>query len=136
MAGKKAMSLPLSIRQNWVNVNDDLSLRRQCKLAGVSRSNYYYEPAPESDENLHLMRLMDEQYLKHPEYGSPRMTDWLRDQGYDVNQKRVVRLMQVMGIQAITPGPHTSKPSPEHKIYPYLLRGVRIEYVNQVWSID
>lgn len=136
MAGKKAMSLPLSIRQNWVNVNDDLSLRRQCQLAGVSRSTYYYEPVPESDENLHLMRLMDEHYLKHPEFGSPRMTDWLRDQGYRVNQKRIARLMQLMGIQAITPGPHTSKPAPQHKIYPYLLRGVRIERVNQVWSID
>ena len=79
---------------------------------------------------------MDEQYLRHPEFGSPRMTDWLHDQGYFVNHKRVIRLMRRMGIQAITPGPHTSKPSPENKIYPYLLRKVEIDRVNQVWSTD
>jgi len=82
------------------------------------------------------MRLIDEQYMRRPEYGSPRMTDWLHDQGYVINPKRVARLMQLMGIQAITPGPHTSKPSPEHKIYPYLLRNVDIVRVNQAWSTD
>ena len=79
---------------------------------------------------------MDEQYLRHPEFGSPRMTDWLHDQGYSVNHKRIARLMRRMGIQAITPGPHTSNPSPEHRIYPYLLRKVKIDHVNQVWSTD
>ena len=83
-----------------------------------------------------MMRLIDEQYLKRPEYGSPRMTDWLRDEGHIANHKRVERLMRVMGIQAITPGPHTSKPSIGHKIYPYLLRNVDIERLHQVWSID
>lgn len=82
------------------------------------------------------MRLIDEQYLKHPEYGCPRMADWLRDNGHKVNHKRVARLMCLMGLQAITPGPHTSKPAPENKIYPYLLRNVDIEHVNQVWSTD
>ena len=82
------------------------------------------------------MRLIDEQYLKHPEFGSPRMTDWLRDEGRLINPKRVARLMRKMGIQAITPGPHTSKPSPENKIYPYLLRNTTIDRVNQVWSTD
>lgn len=82
------------------------------------------------------MRLIDEQYMKRPEYGSPRMTDWLRDEGYEVNPKRIARLMRQMGLQAITPGPHTSKPAPGHKIYPYLLRGLDIERVNQVWSTD
>ncbi len=82
------------------------------------------------------MRLIDEQYMRHPDYGSPRMTDWLRDQGHQVNHKRVERLMQLMGLQAITPGPHTSRPSPEHQIYPYLLRDVEIDRVNQVWSAD
>lgn len=82
------------------------------------------------------MRLIDEQYLRHPEFGSPRMTDWLQDQGHAANRKRVMRLMQLMGLQAITPGPHTSKPAPGHKIYPYLLRNVKIERVNQVWSTD
>jgi len=82
------------------------------------------------------MRLIDEQYMRHPEFGYPRMTDWLREEGHAVNHKRVARLMRRMGIQAITPGPHTSKPAPEHKIYPYLLRNVEIERVNQVWSTD
>jgi len=82
------------------------------------------------------MRLIDEQYLKHPEFGYPRMTDWLQDKGYLVNHKRIARLMRIMGIQAITPGPHTSKPAPEHKIYPYLLRNVSIDQVGQVWSMD
>jgi len=73
---------------------------------------------------------------RHPEKGVPRITDWLKGKGYVVNHKRVARLMQQMGLQAITTGPHTSKPSPEHKIYPYLLRNVDIERVNQVWSTD
>ena len=82
------------------------------------------------------MRLIDEQYMRHPEFGYPRMTGWLRDEGYEVNHKRVARLMRCMGLQAITPGPHTSKPAPDHKIYPYLLKNVEIERVNQVWSTD
>ena len=82
------------------------------------------------------MRLIDEQYMRHPDFGSPRMTDWLRDQGHSVNHKRVERLMRLMGLQAITPGPHTSNPAPEHPVYPYLLRDVDIERVNQVWSSD
>ena len=105
-------------------------------MAGVSRTTHYYEPAVETKENLLLMRLIDEQYLRHPEFGYPRMTDWLQDQGHRVNHKRVARLMRIMGIQAITPGPHTSKPAPEHKIYPYLLRNVSIDQVGQVWSAD
>jgi putative transposase len=136
MARKKALSLPISCRRNWVEVSADYSIRRQCRLAGLSRSNFYYEPVPESEKNLQVMRLIDAQYMKHPEYGYPRMTDWLVDEGYDVNPKRIARLMQVMGLQAITPGPHTSKPCPGNKIYPYLLRGVDIVQPNHVWSID
>ena len=82
------------------------------------------------------MRLIDEQYMRHPEFGYPRITDWLLDEGHGVNHKRVARLMRRMGLQAITPGPHTSNPAPGHKIYPYLLRNVDIEQVNQVWSTD
>lgn len=130
------MSLPLSTRRSWVEPSPDYSVRRQCRLAGVPRSGIYYESARETAENLLLMRLIDEQYMRHPEFGSPRMTDWLRDEGHEVNRKRVSRLMQRMGLQAITPGPHTSKPAPGHKIYPYLLRNVDIERVNQVWSTD
>lgn len=136
MARKKVVGLPVSVRQSWVKPDSDYSIRRQCRLAGISRSGFYYKPVPETNENLDLMRLIDEQYMKHPEFGYPRMTDWLCDQGYCVNQKRVARLMRRMGLQAITPGPHTSKPAPGHKIYPYLLRGVKIERVNQVWSTD
>ena len=130
------MSLPLSTRRGWVEPSPDYSIRRQCRLAGVPRSGIYFEGVPETPENLVLMRLIDEQYMRHPEFGYPRMTDWLRDEGHEVNHKRVARLMRRMGIQAITPGPHTSKPAPEHKIYPYLLRNVEIERVNQVWSTD
>ena len=136
MAQKKALSLPVSCRLNWVEVSTEYSIRRQCRLAGLSRSNFYYDPVPASEKNLLLMRLIDEQYMKHPEYGYPRMTDWLLDEGHAVNPKRIARLMQMMGLQAITPGPHTSKPCPEHKIYPYLLRGVDIMRPNHVWSID
>lgn len=82
------------------------------------------------------MRLIDEQYMRHPEFGYPRMTQWLEDQGHGVNRKRIARLMRRMGLQAITPGPHTSRPCPGHKIFPYLLRDARIDHVNQVWSTD
>jgi len=112
------------------------SIRRQCRLAGVPRGGFYYAPVPESEGNLLLMRLIDEQYMRHPEFGYPRMTDWLNDEGHEANHKRVARLMQRMGLQAITPGPHTGKPALGHKIYPYLLRGVDIERVGQVWSAD
>ena len=96
----------------------------------------YYEPAGESAENLHLMRLMDEQYLRTPFYGWPRMTAWLRRQGHVVNHKRVQRLMRKMGLQAIYPKPRTSVAGQGHKIYPYLLRGLAIVRPNQVWSAD
>lgn len=86
--------------------------------------------------NLTLMRLLDEQYTRTPFYGSPKMTEWLKGQGYQVNHKRVERLMSVMGLQAIYPKPDTSKAHPENKIYPYLLRGVKIDHVDQVWSAD
>jgi len=136
VARKKAISLPVSTRRSWVESDSFYSIRRQCRLAGVPRSGFYYKPVPETIENLLLMRLIDEQFMKHPEFGYPRMTDWLRDQGHFINQKRIARLMQRMGLQAITPGPHTSKPASGHKIYPYLLRDVEIERVNQVWSTD
>jgi len=130
------MSLPPSTRKSWVELSPKYSIRRQCRLAGVSRSGIYYEPAVETETNLALMRLIDEQYLRHPEFGYPRMTDWLQDKGYPINHKRVARLMRIMGLQAITPGPHTSNPAPEHKIYPYLLRNMTIDQVGQVWSTD
>ena len=114
-----------------------LSLRRQCELIGLNRSSYYYQPATESPLNLTLMRLIDEQYLRTPFYGYPKMTAYLRQvKEYQVNPKRVYRLMQLMGLRAVAPRPRTSRPHPEHKIYPYLLRGVDITRSNQVWSAD
>lgn len=136
MAKKKAMNMPVSTRQAWIKPSKRYSIRRQCRLAGISRSHCYYKAASASKMNLLLMRLIDEQYLRRPEYGSPRMTDWLIDQGYQVNHKRVACLMRTMGLQAITPGPHTSKPASGHKIYPYLLRNVDITRCKQVWSTD
>lgn len=113
-----------------------LSVARQCELVGLGRSSYYYAPAGESEENLRLMRLIDEQYLKTPFYGSRRMTGWLRLQGHQVNRKRVRRLMRLMDLEAVGPKPSTSQPAPEHRIYPYLLRGVDITRARQVWSTD
>ena len=113
-----------------------MSLRRQCELLGLHRSTFYYQPAGESAENLHLMRLLDEQYLRTPFYGWPRMTAYLRRQGYAVNGKRVRRLMQKMGLQAIYPKPKPSRAGQEKGAYPYLLRDLKIERPNFVWSAD
>ncbi len=114
----------------------DLPLTRQCQLVGLNRSSVYYQPVPTDTADLHLMKLMDKQYLQTPFYGSRKMVEWLATQGYVVNRKRVQRLMQRMGIEAIYPRPKTSKPVSEHKKWPYLLRGVAIERVHQVWSTD
>jgi putative transposase len=114
----------------------ELSIRRQCELIGLNRATFYAAPAGETAFNLHLMRLMDEQYLRTPFYGYPRMTVALQRQGYAVNRKRVARLMQKMGLQAVFPRQKLSQPAPGHKIYPYLLRGLSITRPNQVWSAD
>ena len=114
----------------------ELSTVRQCELVGLARSSYYYQPVPASLENLALMRLLDEQYLRTPFYGSRRMTVWLQRQGHAVNRKRVQRLMQLMGLAGIAPGPGTSQPHPAHKVYPYLLRQLVIERPEQVWCTD
>jgi putative transposase len=114
----------------------DISLRRQCELLGVNRSGLYYEPLGESEENLTLMRLLDAQYTRTPFYGSRKMVEWLDTQGFEVNRKRVTRLMALLGIEAVYPKPKLSQPGEGHKIYPYLLRGVGVDRVNQVWSTD
>lgn len=114
----------------------EISVCRQCELLGINRSSLYYRSTGESEENLLLMRLMDEQYTRTPFYGSRRMKIWLQEQGYAVNRKRVARLMGLMGIEALYPKPKLSQPGEGHKIYPYLLNGVAIERVNQVWSTD
>jgi putative transposase len=111
-------------------------VRRQCQLLGLSRSSLYYEPAPETQENLRLMRLIDREYTEHPFYGSRRMTAWLVGQGEAVNRKRVQRLMRLMGLEAIYPKPRLSAARAGHRVYPYLLRDVSIQRPDQVWSAD
>jgi putative transposase len=113
-----------------------LSVRRQCELLGLSRSSLYYEPGGEAAEDLRLMRRIDEQYTARPFYGSRRMMAWLNEQGEEVNRKRVQRLMRVMGLEAIYPKPRLSLAGKGHRIYPYLLRGVKVERRDQVWSTD
>lgn len=115
---------------------EKISITRQCELIGLARSSLYYEPAEETVENLMYMRLIDEQYMRTPFWGSRNMTWWLNDKGHNVNRKRVQRLMQLMGLEAIYPKPKTSVAAKEHRKYPYLLRGVEIVRPNQVWSTD
>lgn len=113
-----------------------ISIRRQCELLGLNRSTYYMRPSGESSFNLMLMELIDKQYTKTPFYGYPKMTALLRRENHPVNKKRVARLMRLMGLQAVFPGRKTTIPDKNHKIYPYLLRGVAITRPNQVWSTD
>jgi len=117
--------------------NDQISIKRQCELLGLVRSMWYYQPKPEDPEDLRLMNLMDEQYLKTPFYGVLKMREWLkREHEIIVNPKRVRRLLRKMGLMAIYPKRNLSKPAPGHKIYPYLLKSVAITRPNQVWSAD
>ena len=114
----------------------ELSLVAQCRMLKVARSTLYWRPAAASEDDLRLMRLIDEQYLTAPFYGSRRMVAVLRRDGWTVNRKRVRRLMRLMGIEAIYQKPNTSRPHPDHKVYPYLLRGLAIDRPNQVWCAD
>jgi putative transposase len=113
-----------------------LSVRRQCELLVLCRSSLYYEPVAETAENLRLMQLLDQEYTAHPFLGSRRLTKWLQERGEAVNRKRVQRLMRLMGLEAIYPKPKLSVPSHDHRIYPYLLRNVTVDRVDQVWSTD
>ena len=135
---KKKLPPLIELKREILDVgHPGLSIRRQCELMGLNRSSYYYQPAIESPLNLTLMRLIDEQYLRTPFYGYLKMTEYLRQtKEYQVNPKRVYRLMQLMGLRAVFARPRTSQPAKEHKIYPYLLRGVDITRPNQVWSAD
>lgn len=113
-----------------------LSIVRQCELVSIGRSSFYREPAPVAEETLHLMRLIDEQFLETPWYGSRQMARHLRRQGWCVGRHRVRRLMRKMELVPIFQKPRTSTPSPEHKVYPYLLRDLSIDRPNQVWCAD
>jgi len=120
-----------------INFQDpQVSVSRQCRLLDLSRSSVYYKPVEMAPQDLLLMRLIDEQYLKTPFYGSRSMTLHLQRLGYQANRKRIQRLMRLMGLEAIYPKPKTSRPHPEHKIYPYLLRDLNIDRPNQVWAAD
>ncbi len=110
-----------------------ISVSRQCVILGLSRSSYYYRSSRDGSYNEYLMRLIDEQYTRTPFYGVPKMTAWLLRQGHCVNEKRIRRLMR---LYAIYPKPRLSKCCPEHKKYPYLLKGVTIDHSDQVWCSD
>ena len=113
-----------------------LSLSRQCEILSISRSSFYYAPKGESPENLALMRRIDDLFLKYPFYGSRQMTRQLRREGIFVGRHRVRRLMGLMGLQAIYQAPRTSHPHPEHRVYPYRLKGLTIEHPDHVWCAD
>jgi putative transposase len=125
-------------RRSWVDLEGGLPVVRQCVLSGVSRAAVYVCRHPEeADEaDLRLCRLIDEEYTRRPFYGSRRMVVFLKTAGYGVNRKRVQRLMRQMGLAGMAPGPNTSRPHLEHRIHPYLLRGVAVIRPNQVWSTD
>jgi putative transposase len=124
-------------RRGLIDPDDpEFGIARQCMLLDLPRSSYYYEPTQEAPENLALMRLIDREYTDHPERGSRRMAVRLRELGHDVNRKRVQRLMRLMGLEAIYPKPNLSARDQGHKVYPYRLRNVTIDRVDQVWSTD
>jgi len=116
--------------------SQNLSVSKQCRLLKIHRSTFYYKKKPVKPIDLKLMKLIDKQYLKTPTWGSRSMRNHLRRLGYKVNRKRVQRLMRLMGLEAIYPKPRTSRPHPAHKVYPYLLRNLKIEHPNQVWATD
>lgn len=127
---------PVSVRHELVELCEQLSIRRQCELVGISRSGFYYEPVAQSPENLALMRRLDELHLDYPAYGSRRLRVLLRREGQAVNRKRVGRLLALMGLQAVYPRRSLSQPGEGHRIYPYLLKGLAISGPDQVWCSD
>jgi putative transposase len=126
------------IRQAWIDPGEAVAVVQQCALAGLCRATVYAQrrpPVVDADDLLHS-RLIDEEYTRHPFYGTRRMVIFLEQVGHTVNRKRVRRLMRLMGLSGLAPGPNTSRPRPEHPVYPYLLRGVPVVRPNQVWSTD
>jgi len=116
--------------------DEKLSIRRQCALVGVARSSVYRDKAPAGEADLGVMKRLDQLFTERPFYGSRRMTLQLRQEGHAISRKRVQRLMRRIGIAALGPKPNTSKPAPGHRIYPYLLRDLKIERPNHVWCAD
>lgn len=137
MVKKKVEPLSQSQKRSLITQEiGGMSISEQCKILGIARSSYYYEPQTADAQTLEIMSLIDKQYLKTPFYGYPRMTTVLRKAGFVVNEKRVARIMRLMGIMALYPKPRTSIGAKEHTKYPYLLRGLKIVRPNQVWSTD
>jgi putative transposase len=128
--------MSLKDRRKMVQDQRDLSIRRQCQLLGIGRSGLYYKPTATSDEQLAIMRRIDELHLQWPFYGSRKLSHALRAEGLAVNRKSVQRLMRLMGLESSAPKPKTSIPSPEHPCFPYLLKTLDICRPNQVWAAD
>lgn len=126
----------MSQRRSMINREHSLSISRQCELLCIHRSGLYYKAVDEREENLKIMRLLDEQYLKTPFYGERRLTRWLRKQHYKINRKRVRRLMELMGWQTLYRKPNTSWKNKQHPVYPYLLKDLNIDRGNHAWGID
>ena len=127
---------PVAARRALIEKIPQPSIREQCDLLNLSRGSYYYEPCPETDENLALMRQLDELHLQHPVYGSRRLTALLCRAGQPVNRKRVVRLLRVMGLEALYPRRSLSRPGEGHVLYPYLLKDLTVTGPDQVWCSD
>lgn len=128
----------MKARRAWIDAKDPLPVARQCALAGTNRTTFYVLQAsaiPDSEEAT-LLELIDKEYTLHPFYGSRKIKHYLIGLGYKINRKRVQRLMRKLGLAGMAPGPNTSEPHPQHKIYPYLLRGIRVTRPKQVWSVD
>ncbi|CAH1073934.1 Integrase [Candidatus Nitrotoga sp. 1052] len=138
MAQKKVRDQPIEVLKQWVGAAEPLALTRQCELTDVARSTVYAPSVASkpNEQELMLMALIDVEYTRHPFYGSRKIKIYLRDLGHKINRKRVQRLMVMLGLAGMVPGPNTSRPHPQHKIYPYLLRGVNVTCPNQAWSTD
>lgn len=127
----------MSEARSWLDFDHpELSIREQCRLLGLHRSNVYYDPVPETPENLQYMRMMDEEHMRRPFRGSHQMVDFFADHDITVNRKRIQRLMRKMGIEGISPKRRTTLKMEGHKVYPYLLRGLEINRPDQVWCCD
>ena len=126
------------IRESWIGEHEELSQVRQCGLAGVSRATFYVhqKPVPIDLNDLMLNALIDEEYTRHPFYGSLRMVVFLVRLGHDIKRRCVQKLMRAIGLVGIAPSPNTSRAHPGQKVYPYLLRGVTVVRSSQVWSTD
>lgn len=129
----------MTIKEKRKEIEPDhqwLSIHKQCELVGLPRSSYYRHPASETEENMELMKLIDEIYTKYPFFGSRKMRDYLKRKDLQVNRKRIRRLMLLMGLASVAPSPKTTLPKRSHKVYPYLIGNIDINRPNQVWCSD